>query len=104
MNRNLDSAPAQMQRHAAKAAGMMKQLANPKRLMILCQLFMEEKSVGDLADAVGLSQSALSQHLAKMRNAGLVDAEKRGQAVYYRLCSMEANAILSMLYFIYCRD
>jgi len=83
---------------------MMKQLANPKRLMILCQLLTEEKSVGELADAVGLSQSALSQHLAKMREAGLVNAVKRGQMVYYRLCSMQANALLSTLYLIYCRD
>jgi len=93
-----------MKRHAEDAADMMKQLANPKRLLILCQLFAEEKSVGELAEAVDLSQSALSQHLAKMREAGLVDAEKRGQMVYYRLCSMQANALLSTLYLIYCRD
>ncbi len=93
-----------MTRHAQDAAAIMKQLANPKRLIILCQLLTEEKSVGELADAVGLSQSALSQHLAKMREAGLVDAQKRGQMVYYRLCSMPANALLSTLYLIYCRD
>ncbi len=99
-----ESPANQMTRHAEDAAGMMKQLANPKRLIILCQLLTEEKSVGELAGAVGLSQSALSQHLAKMREAGLVDAEKRGQMVYYRLCSMQANALLSTLYLIYCRD
>lgn len=94
----------QMKRHAAEAAAMMKQLANPNRLVILCQLVTQEKSVGELAESVGLSQSALSQHLAKMREAGLVDFEKRGQMVYYRLCSMQANALLSALYLIYCRD
>lgn len=83
---------------------MMKQLANPKRLLILCQLLSDEKHVGELAEAVGLSQSALSQHLAKMREAGLVEAGRRGQMVYYRLSSMEANALLSTLYLIYCRD
>lgn len=93
-----------MKRHAAEAAAMMKQLANPNRLVILCQLVTQEKSVGELAESVGLSQSALSQHLAKMREAGLVDFEKRGQMVYYRLCSMQANALLSALYLIYCRD
>ncbi|MGO9544267.1 MAG: ArsR/SmtB family transcription factor [Rhodomicrobium sp.] len=93
-----------MKNYAAEAAGMMKQLANPKRLVILCQLLAEEKSVGELADSVGLSQSALSQHLAKMREAGLVTAEKKGQMVYYRLRSMQANALLSTLYLIYCRD
>ncbi len=83
---------------------MMKQLANSKRLLILCQLLAAEKPVGELADLVELSQSALSQHLAKMRAAGLVDCEKRGQMVYYRLASMQANALLSTLYLIYCRD
>jgi len=93
-----------MKRHAADAAGMMKQLANPKRLVILCQLLSTERSVGELVDSVGLSQSAVSQHLAKMREAGLVDTEKKGQMVYYRLCSMKANALLSMLCLIYFRD
>ncbi|MGO8952864.1 MAG: ArsR/SmtB family transcription factor [Rhodomicrobium sp.] len=83
---------------------MMKQLANPSRLTILCQLLSGERSVGELADFVGLSQSALSQHLAKMREAGLVTSEKRGQMVYYHLSSMKANALLSTLYLIYCKD
>jgi ArsR family transcriptional regulator, virulence genes transcriptional regulator len=93
-----------MKHHAAEAAAMMKQLANGKRLLILCQLLSAERSVGELAESVALSQSALSQHLAKMREAGLVDCEKRGQMVYYRLASMQANALLSTLYLIYCRD
>ncbi len=92
-----------MQRNAAKAEGMLKQLANAKRLMILCSLVGGEKSVGELAEIVGLSSSALSQHLAKMREAKLVDAEKRGQMVYYRISSMEAQALLSTLYLIYCK-
>lgn len=92
-----------MQRNAAKAEGMLKQLANARRLMILCSLVGGEKSVGELAKIVGLSSSALSQHLAKMREAELVDAEKRGQMVYYRISSMEAQALLSTLYLIYCK-
>jgi ArsR family transcriptional regulator, virulence genes transcriptional regulator len=94
----------QMKHHAVEAAAMMKQLANPSRLLILCQLLSGEKPVGELAESVGLSQSALSQHLAKMREAGLVDCEKRGQMVYYRMASMQANALLSTLHLIYCRD
>ncbi len=93
----------QMQRHAGKAEHMLKQLANAKRLLILCQLVTAEKTVGELSEIVGLSQSALSQHLAKMRAAGLVAATKKGQTVYYRLCSMEAQALLSTLHLIYCR-
>ncbi len=93
-----------MQHHAVDAAAMLKQLANPKRLLISCQLLNGERSVGELADYIGLSQSALSQHLAKMREAGLVDTEKRGHMVYYRLCSMRVHAVLSTLYLIYCQD
>lgn len=92
-----------MQRNAAKAEAMLKQLANAKRLMILCSLVGGVKSAGELAEIVGLSSSALSQHLAKMREAELVGAEKRGQMVYYRISSMEAQALLSTLYLIYCR-
>jgi ArsR family transcriptional regulator, virulence genes transcriptional regulator len=95
---------AVMQRNAAKAEAMLKQLANAKRLMILCSLVSGEKSVGELADIVGLSSSALSQHLAKMREAELVSYEKRGQMVYYRISSMEAQALLSTLYLIYCKN
>jgi DNA-binding transcriptional ArsR family regulator len=92
-----------MARHATTAASMLKHLANASRLLILCHLVGAEKSVGDLENLVGLSQSALSQHLAKLRHAKLVAAEKRGQMVFYRLASMEAHALLSTLYLIYCK-
>lgn len=94
----------QLERHAEEAAAMLKQLANPVRLLILCQLVGAEKSVGELHQLVDISQSALSQHLAKMRDAGLVEAEKRGQMVYYRIVDMRAYALLSTLYLIYCKD
>ena len=82
---------------------MLKELANPSRLLILCQLIYGKKSVGELCRIVDLSQSAVSQHLARLREAGLVDTEKKGQMVYYRLCNMEAHALLSTLYLIYCK-
>jgi ArsR family transcriptional regulator, virulence genes transcriptional regulator len=93
----------QLKRHAAEAAALLKELANPSRLLILCQLIDGEKSVGELGRAIDLSQSAVSQHLARLREARLVDTEKRGQMVYYRLCNMEARALLSTLYLIYCK-
>jgi ArsR family transcriptional regulator, virulence genes transcriptional regulator len=93
-----------MQRNAREAEGLLKQLANAKRLMVLCHLVSGEKTVGELAEAIGLSQSALSQHLAKLREAGLVDSDKRGLLVYYRVCSMEVQALLSVLHLIYCRQ
>jgi ArsR family transcriptional regulator len=92
-----------MARNAAKAEALLKQLANANRLLILCALVSGEKTVGELVKTVGLSQSALSQHLAKMRESGLVTAEKRGQMVHYSIASMEANALLSTLYLIYCK-
>lgn len=94
----------QMQRNAEKAELLLKQLANASRLMVLCHLVSGEKTVGELAECVGLSQSALSQHLARMREAGLLESEKRGLMVYYRICSMEVQAILSVLHIIYCKN
>lgn len=93
-----------MQRNAAQAEALLKQLANANRLMVLCHLVSGEKTVGELAKALGLSQSALSQHLAKLREAGLVESDKRGLSVYYRICSMEAQTLLSVLHLIYCRQ
>jgi ArsR family transcriptional regulator len=94
----------QLEQHAMEAADMLKQLANPVRLLILCQLIGAEKSVGEIHQGMDISQSALSQHLAKMREAGLVGAEKRGQMVYYRIVDMKAYALLSTLYLIYCKE
>ncbi len=94
---------AQMQNSARAAEALLKQLANAHRLLALCHLASGEKTVGDLAKTIGLSQSALSQHLARLRDAGLVTSEKRGLMVYYRVSSMEAQALLSVLYLIYCR-
>lgn len=93
-----------MQRNAAKAEAMLKLLANAKRLMILCHLVKGRKSVGQLADLVGLSSSALSQHLAKMRGLDLVESDKQGQMVYYHISNPEVEAILSTLYLIYCKE
>lgn len=92
-----------MRHNAAKAEAMLKLLANGKRLMILCNIVKEAKSVGQLAELVDLSQSALSQHLAKMRRKGLVEADKRGKEVYYHINNPEVEAILSTLYLIYCK-
>ncbi|MBT0585573.1 ArsR/SmtB family transcription factor [Alteromonas oceanisediminis] len=89
--------------NAVKAEAMMKLLANQYRLRVLCALVDGEKSVSELEAIVGLSQSALSQHLAKLRSADVVITEKRGQMVLYKLASVEVNAILSTLYLIYCR-
>lgn len=92
-----------MKRSAAKAEALLKELANAHRLMVLCTLAAGEKTAGELAEASDLSQSALSQHLARLREAGLVESEKRGQQVIYRISSMEAQALLSVLYVMFCK-
>ena len=92
----------QMQEHAQAAAGLLKALANENRLMILCSLIDGEISVGELNARLPLSQSALSQHLASLRDAGLVATRKEAQTVYYRLEGTAAIRVLEVLQSIYC--
>ena len=99
---NKKTATNDLAKSAAKAEALLKQLANAARLRILCSLMEEGRTVGELSDIAGLSQSAVSQHLAKMKDAGLVEATRQGQSMIYRLCSMEVRAVLSTLYLIYC--
>lgn len=91
-----------MQEHALAAAALLKALANESRLMILCTLMESEMSVGELNAKVPLSQSALSQHLASLREAGLVSTRKEAQTVFYRLEGTEAQQIISVLQSIFC--
>ena len=88
--------------NVTKATAMLKMLANENRLLCLCHLIEKPMSVGTLVDTVGISQSAMSQHLAKLRQQGLVAAEHRGQEVYYQIVSAEAKAIIKTLHELYC--
>jgi len=101
--RNADVGMAEFERKASQAASLLKLLANENRLLILCRLAQAgEVSVNDLAEAVGLSQSALSQHLAKMREESLLTTRRVAQAVYYRIANVNAARLLSLLKNIYC--
>ena len=80
----------------------MKILGHSGRLMILCHLADGEMSVGDLAEELGMTQSALSQHLARMRAEQLVETERDGQTIYYRLAAGEVRKVIQSLYRIYC--
>ena len=81
----------------------MKSLGNEKRLMILCKLLeLGEMSVIPMAEAVGLSQSALSQHLARMREEELVDFRRDGQTLFYRVSDPNVNRIIKNLQSIFC--
>ena len=90
-------------RNALRAEAMLKQLGNAARLRLLCCLVEGDQPVSALIQASGLSQSAASQHLAKLRLAGLVSTERHGQSIHYRLASDEARALLQALYRIYCQ-
>ena len=91
-----------MQSSAARASDMLKLLGHPHRLMILCQLKMGEKSVSELAETVGVAQSPLSQHLARMRYEDVVETRRDGQTVYYSLKDGEAEKLIGALYEIFC--
>lgn len=92
----------QMREHAADAASLMKALGNESRLMILCTLAEGERSVGDLNAIVPLSQSALSQQLARLREQGLVQTRREAQTIYYSLCRGPADKVIHLLHDIYC--
>jgi len=95
---------AALENKAAEAAGFLKLLANPHRLLILCRLVAQrELSVGELGAAVGLGQSALSQHLARMREDGIVATRRDAQTVFYRLADRNSARVLRLLRDIYCR-
>lgn len=87
---------------AGEAAALLKALAHEARLMVLCQLAEGEHSVGALQQGSGLSQSALSQHLARLREEGLVATRREAQTIYYRLADPKAERILATLAAIYC--
>lgn len=93
---------AEMRVTARKAESFLKLLANEHRLMVLCQLATGERSVGDLSRHTALSQSALSQHLAKLRKDGLVRTRRDGQSIYYALKSDAAKRMIGLLYDLYC--
>jgi len=91
-----------MHEAAAEAARLMKTLANPDRLMLLCQLSQGEMSVGELEASLGIMQPTLSQQLGVLRSEGLVDTRREGKHIYYRVLSPQALAVLQVLYAQFC--
>jgi ArsR family transcriptional regulator len=102
----MPAAPRDLATFAASAtlvADILRALANERRLMILCKLVeWGEATVGSLAEAVGLSQSALSQHLAKMREEGIVTYRRESQTLWYRIADARTEALLGHLQQLYC--
>ena len=91
-----------MQQNAEAAAAMLKSLAHPSRLLVLCALVEREHTAGELEQLVGLSQSAVSQHLAKLRNEGIVTTRREAQKIFYALGNENVKRILETMHSVYC--
>jgi DNA-binding transcriptional ArsR family regulator len=101
LNRNLSEFSLQ----ASEAAAVLRSLGNEARLLVLCHLSeASELSAGELTRRVGLSQSALSQHLARLREDGLVTTRKEAQTVYYRIADPKVHRVLALLHELYCPE
>ncbi len=92
----------EMLKNSAQAARLLKAVSNERRLLILCYLLESELSVTEMNEKLGLSQSALSQHLAVLRRQKLVKTRKEAQTVFYRIQSEEAVVLIGLLHKLYC--
>ena len=94
-----------LQARAGEVADLLSALSNDRRLLILCMLVEEgEATVNALAEAVGLSQSALSQHLARLRAQEIVTFRRDGQTLWYRVADRRIEGLLATLHKLYCQD
>jgi DNA-binding transcriptional ArsR family regulator len=91
-----------MQAQAEESAELLKALSNPQRLRVMCLLIDGEKTVGDINAEVELSQSALSQHLAVLREGGLVQTRREAQNVFYSIADGPVQQLMRTLHDIYC--
>ncbi len=93
---------ATMNEKVEEVSRLLAEMANPRRLLVLCHLVEGEKSAGELALLVGLSPGALSQHLQRLRALALVATRREGQTIHYRLASGKVRDILETLHRLYC--
>jgi DNA-binding transcriptional ArsR family regulator len=101
---NVADLPSALAPRAAEAEAFLKTVANRHRLMILCELHKGERSVGALQEAVGLAQSAMSQHLAKLRDEKIVATRRQSQTIFYSLANDTATRLIGLLYEAFCKD
>ncbi len=95
---------AEFEKNALEVANILRALANERRLMILCQLVeCGEATVGSLVDEIGISQSALSQHLGKMRDEGIVTFRRESQTIWYRIADQRIEQLFATLHDLFCR-
>ena len=103
--RQIAIVPADLAAKAGEAAALMRALSSEHRLLILCHLIASgELNVGELVDRIGLSQSALSQHLARLRDEGLVGFRREAQTLFYRVSDPRAGQLLERLRDIFCPE
>ena len=100
MNPDIDKVA--LYRAASQASQLLKALSNEYRLLVLCNLLDAEKSVGELQAIIGISQSALSQHLARLRHDGLVKTRRQSQTIYYSVAGDKAVRVIALLDELYC--
>jgi DNA-binding transcriptional ArsR family regulator len=93
-----------MQANAAQASALLKSLSNPSRLLVLCALVTREHTAGELEQLTGISQSAISQHLARLRDDDMVDTRRDAQRIFYSLKNQAVRAVLETLHGLYCPD
>ena len=93
-----------LQTQSAQAAKLLKALANPDRLLLLCQLAEQEKSVAELGELTGVAQPSLSQQLSVLRTEKLVATRREGKSIFYRIEAPEVHAVLQTLYKLFCED
>jgi ArsR family transcriptional regulator len=92
----------QLRENADAAGQLLKTLANPDRLLLLCQLSQGERSVGELEQLLGIGQPTLSQQLAVLRREALVSTRREGKQIFYRISSAAALAVINTLYQLFC--
>jgi DNA-binding transcriptional ArsR family regulator len=100
---NTDIDLSAMQAAADRACGLMRVLANPDRLLLLCQLSQCEKSVGELEALLGIQQPTLSQQLTVLRDEGFVKTRRDGKKIYYSMADEKALAVMQILYQQFCK-
>jgi len=94
----------EMQHSARCAVKLLKAMSNETRMMILCELLRGERSVSQLEERIGVSQSALSQHLARLRRYAMVSTRRSAQTIYYSLNGTEVPVMIEALYRLFCED
>ncbi|MES2756946.1 MAG: metalloregulator ArsR/SmtB family transcription factor [Pseudomonadota bacterium] len=102
MNETIQFDPLALRATASQACGLLKVLANPDRLLLLCQLTQGPLCVSELETMLGIQQPTLSQQLGVLRDEALVTTRREGKQIYYSIASDEAMAVMQVLYRLYC--